>query len=335
MAVGMDVDGSRHPVRPTFQLVRGLTGHTRAVASTKFNPNGSNHLATASADKTVKLWSTETGECVRTLEGHTQGISDVCWNKQGNYLCTASDDHTLKLWDVETGKALKTLHGHTNFVFCCNFDPQGHLLASGSFDETMRVWDVRSGKCLREVPAHSDPITAVDFNYDGTLLVTSSLDGLLRIWDTLSGHCLKTLFDKNSPPVSAARFCPNGRFILSGSLDSKLRLWNFEKGKAVKHYEGHTNTQYCVFSGFCTSGGGNWVVTGSEDGSIFVYELNSRKVLQHIPCKSSAGEEAGGSATGHSDAVLGLDVHPTQPLMASGSHSGDCSVLLWSHQPQQ
>eukprot|EP00967_Tisochrysis_lutea_P037232 scaffold44755_cov19-Tisochrysis_lutea.AAC.1 len=61
-------------------------------------------LATASADKTVKVWRTDTGELLQTLQGHTQGISDVAWTMAENYLCTASDDHTLKLWDVQTGR---------------------------------------------------------------------------------------------------------------------------------------------------------------------------------------------------------------------------------------
>ncbi|MEW5302460.1 MAG: hypothetical protein WDW38_002381 [Sanguina aurantia] len=241
----------------------------------------------------------------------------------------------VKLWDAETGKCLRTLQGHTNYVFCCTFSPHGNLLASGSFDETLRLWDVRSGRCLREVPAHSDPLTAVDFSHDGTLIVTSSLDGLMRIWDTASGQCLRTMCDKDSPPVSSVRFAPNGKFILSSTLDSQIRLWDYERVTAVRSYSGsHVNKQFCAFSAFCTATPGvPLVVTGSEDGSISLYDLATAKVVQHIPAARSSTPHAQGAAEshGHSDAVLAIDCHAKSGLMATGGHEKDPTIRVWSN----
>ncbi|KAJ9508585.1 hypothetical protein QJQ45_012119 [Haematococcus lacustris] len=398
----MDVDPCSAVCSPNFKHVQTLKGHSNAVATVKFSPGAGTLLASASADKTARIWETETGRELLVLQGHTQGLSDVSWSPDGAYLATASDDNTLKLWHAESGRCLKTLTGHTNYVFCCSFSPHGNLLASGSFDETLRVWDVRSGACLREVPAHSDPVTAVDFNYDGTLMVSSSLDGLCRLWDTQllvkgssqatpgnpfntrrclastrqssrlagqqgvcvlymcfevcklaspvreTGHCLKTLFDKESPPVSFVRFAPNGRYILSSSLDGKLRLWDFEKGRAVKVYQGHANKHFCLFSTFCTPSGkpsprftkrsrgqgalprispgpAPWIVTGSDDGNVFVYGLNDQQVLQVVR------GEGGADGPAHADAVLCVDAHPLRPLLATCGHAKDCCIKLWAH----
>ena len=126
---------------PNFKPLSSIqqAHESHAVASVKFSPSTGSLLATASADKTVKVWRTDTGELVQTLRGHTQGISDVAWTLAENYLCSASDDHTLKLWDVSTGRCLRTLTGHTNFVFCCCFSPQGHLVVSVLC--ACNVWD--------------------------------------------------------------------------------------------------------------------------------------------------------------------------------------------------
>ncbi|GIL75687.1 hypothetical protein Vretimale_15248 [Volvox reticuliferus] len=340
-----------------FRCQKVLDGHSKAVASVKFAPSGL-LLATASADKTVCLWDVTTGSRISTLSGHTCGISDVSWNPNQRYLATAADDNTLKLWDVETGTCLRTLTGHTNYVFCCNFDPPGHLLASGSFDETMRLWDVRTGKCLREVPAHSDPLTAVHFAYDGTMIVSSSLDGLIRLWDTQTGHCLKTLFDRDSPPVSFAMFSPNAKYVLCNTLDSRVRIWDYERGRTVKTYEGgHVNKQFCMTSGFCTTDLGHWIVTGSEDNSLCIYDLNTQNVLSTVPSARAGGDNdaanvaatdgSGGGGTpqhgtipasnggtgcrsgGHTAPVLAVNVHPSLPVIASGAHSPDNTVRMW------
>jgi WD40 repeat protein len=57
----------------------------------------------------VKLWDINTDQCLKTLRGHTDGVSSVAWSRDGQTLASGSSDETIKLWDVNTGKCLKTL----------------------------------------------------------------------------------------------------------------------------------------------------------------------------------------------------------------------------------
>lgn len=67
--------------------------------------NGSDLVVRASfnqgAEKVVKIWSSETGEFLRNLSGHTQGLSDIAWSSDNVHLASASDDTTIRIWDVE------------------------------------------------------------------------------------------------------------------------------------------------------------------------------------------------------------------------------------------
>jgi len=53
------------------------------------------------ADKLIKLWDGITGQILNTLQGHTEGISDIAWASDGEYLASASDDKTIKIWSME------------------------------------------------------------------------------------------------------------------------------------------------------------------------------------------------------------------------------------------
>ena len=77
-----------------------------------FSPDG-RLLATASEDKTARLWDPATGKNLRTLTGHTNAVMGVAFSPDGRLLATASWDHTARLWDPATGERLRTLTGHT------------------------------------------------------------------------------------------------------------------------------------------------------------------------------------------------------------------------------
>jgi len=59
-------------------------------------------VTSTGAEKVVKIWSLDSGEFLRNLSGHTQGLSDIAWSFDSVYLASASDDTTIRIWDVES-----------------------------------------------------------------------------------------------------------------------------------------------------------------------------------------------------------------------------------------
>ncbi|KAH0638046.1 hypothetical protein KY289_037961 [Solanum tuberosum] len=305
--IPMANNNNNQPTTPPYLPYRQkkvLTGHTSAVSCVKFANNGQ-LFASASLDKTLIVWSTQTLTQLSRLVGHSDGVSDLSWSSDSSYICSASDDRTLRIWDARTAESVKTLRGHTGFVFCVNFNPQSNFIVSGSFDETFRVWDVKTGKPIHAIRAHSMPVTSVHFNKDGSLIVSGSHDGSCKIWDAASGACLKTLIDDKVPAVSFAKFSPNGKFILVATLDNTLGL---------------SETTLRVRSAYALPvitlvTNGKYIVSGSEDQCVYVWDLQGKNLLQKFE--------------GHTDTVISVCCHPIENMILSAGLNNDRTVRVW------
>jgi len=130
---------------PKFVPVRVLSGHRAAVNSVHFIDD---IVATASGDRSVRLWNLNTGAVIRTLHSHNRGIS--CVQLLMDSIITGSTDHVVKIMDRMTGTEGRVLLGHTGLVRA--IDTNHSLLVSGSYDQTIKVWDVKSGELLHQFP---------------------------------------------------------------------------------------------------------------------------------------------------------------------------------------
>jgi len=286
------------------------------------------------ADATIKIWSAQTGAHIHTLTGHLAGINTISWSPSSTLLASGSDDKVIRLWHTTTGKPHPTpFEGHHNYVYSLAFSPKSNMLVSGSYDEAVFLWDVRAARVMRSLPAHSDPVAGVDFVFDGTLIASCASDGLIRVWDAATGQCLRTLVHEDNAPVTSVRFSPNGSFILAHTLDSCVRLWDYRNNRCVKTYQGHANKKYSLNGAFGVYGPGSaaardgkekrdavvgvdkwaFVVSGSEDGAMLLWDVSSKDVLQRLE--------------GHDGVVLGVDTHPFEPAIVSCGLDG--TVRVW------
>lgn len=119
--------------------VARMTGHQQLVNDVKFSPDA-RLVASASFDKSIRVWCGKTGRFLMTLRGHVQAVYQVAWAADSRLLVSGSADSTLKLWSMETKKLHTDLPGHGDEVYTVDWSPDGQRVVSGSKDRLLRIW---------------------------------------------------------------------------------------------------------------------------------------------------------------------------------------------------
>jgi WD40 repeat protein/tetratricopeptide (TPR) repeat protein len=296
-----------------------LRGHTHWVWSVCFSPDG-RRLATASVDRTVKVWDAQTGQEILTLRGHTEGVRSVCFSPDGRRLATASARWTsmdlpgeVKVWDAQTGHELRTLRGHTGEVQSVCFSPDGRRLATASWDRTVRVWDAQTGQEQLTLKGPSI-VWGVCFSPDGRRLASADGDNTVKVWDAQTGQKLRTLRG-HTEGVQSVCFSPDGRRLATASWDQTVRVWDAQRGQEQLSLKGHTSQINSV----CFSPDGRRLASASSDKTVRVWDAQT-------------GQETL-TLKGHTNAVLSVCFSPDGRRLASAS--GDRTVRVWDAQTRQ
>ncbi|MEG4860948.1 hypothetical protein QUB75_26310 [Microcoleus sp. K1-B6] len=249
-----------------------LGGNHSGVQAVAIAPDGKRAIS-ASSDKTLKIWDTDTGRELRTLTGHTGSLRGAAIALDGLRAISALDDNTLKIWDTETGRELQTLTGHTNSVRGVAIAPDGLTAISASDDNTLKIWDLASGSEVRTLTGHTNSVTQVAIARDGLTAISASDDNTLKVWNLLSGTELRTLTDTGY--VSAVAMAPDGFIAISVSQLNTLKIWDTDSSRELQTLTDHTELLWAV----AIAADGKRAISAPLDNTLRIWDLPSGKEI--------------------------------------------------------
>ncbi|XP_065667042.1 WD repeat-containing protein 37 isoform X2 [Hydra vulgaris] len=251
-------------------MVQKYVGHRDGIW--EVSSSKGNVVATASADRTARVWNVETCQCLISYHGHTGSVNSVRFHPNDSLLCTGSGDGTCHLWKLQTPVV-------TDFRRHSPVQADANSVGSGEDEqeediETDTQHMIKVKTPLVQLSGHDGPVSSADWWTGGTQVVSASWDRTVKLWDVEKTNVIHTL-EGHELEITHLSVNSLQKLIVTSSQDTTFRLWDFRLPSmhSVNVFQGHTDT---VTSAVFTNKADH-VVSGSDDRTVKVWDLKNMR----------------------------------------------------------
>ena len=207
--------------------------HDMGVASVAFGWDGQRlRLASASHDRTVKVWDAADGKLAYSLPAQPGPVWAVAFSMDGKRFVTGGQSQPVQVWDGASGKRLSALEDLAFPVYALAFHPDGKRLAVAGAHTRVTIADWETSKRLT-ISGHVGDVRSVAFSPDGRRLAWTGADAQIRVWKVDQAEPIVVMPAAHTMRVMGLAFSPNNLRLASVSLDRSVKIWDVETNQEI------------------------------------------------------------------------------------------------------
>lgn len=250
--------------------------------------NSVSHFATCLRNGTISIFNINYNQntlkikCISSFQAHKKYITYISWSSNDTMLLTSSNDKTIKIWNPFEGKLLETIQSHTDIVSCALFYQNDEKIISGGIDKKLISTVLSSNKsteidqfsCIRQILL-SESLKSI-------IIIPASLNDIV-IYDYTINSIIGTIEEPDLIISSEISRTDKGRFLITNvsNVNANINLYNLQTKQLVNKYYGHRQGEYIIMCSFAGKKD-EYIICGSEDGSIFIWHRNSSIAIHEI-----------------------------------------------------
>ncbi|KAG5942284.1 hypothetical protein E4U53_007278 [Claviceps sorghi] len=299
------------------EVVLELNDMLGEVWEVQFSHDGSRLAACGSRD-TVIIWETKSFIATTTLtiqvqKDHESGVASIAWSPDDSRIVTCSRDNFARIWDSRTGSLYKKLRRFDEPVSACVWAADGASFILGTLDNKRSIcsFDAAGEELIQWNKKHR--VQALSASPDGRWVVAADNISTIYMYNAVTRE-LEYEVDLGTQPTSLS-ISQDSRSLLVNKADGEAQLINLATRSTMHKFVGHRMGRFIIRSSF---GGANesFVVSGSEDGYIFIWHKNMGDAVERLP--------------GHLKRCNGASWNPADPCMLA-SCSDEGPIKIWSN----
>lgn len=209
---------------PEGKSLRVLKEHQDSVTAVAWRDASS--LASASLDRRILLWDLYTGAAIQQMEGHSKGVSSLCFLSDKDILVSTGIDQSVRVWDLISGELIRSMNNHTLPVHDLALRPSDAglpVIVSAGDDRTVRFWQPTIGRMVKFARLEEAPLDTAWLN-DGSKVVAVCTDGVVRFVDPDSVEVTSEIHALNGWAYSLAVHPTDGSVVVGGQNGQVRRI---------------------------------------------------------------------------------------------------------------
>jgi WD40 repeat protein len=259
-------------------------GHELAVVAVAVSPD-SNFVATASKDKSIKLWELSTAREIRSFLGHEMTVSSIDISADGRVLLSGSYDKSARLWDIATGKLIATLSGN-DAITDVGIDPKMRFIVTAGYNrsgdqDSATIYDFSNRNVIKRIPVNADEGrgfgVSIQISSDGEFLAFGEDNRVVNIYKTKNWEKLHTIAFKEGwcgGCATMVSFAPDNKSFFSASNNGSVDKYEIASGNLIENYESKTED----LTGLTVSSDGKYLARATEKDVVVFDALTKQKI---------------------------------------------------------